>query len=157
MKIKRAVMGLAVCSFTWMMAGCGDDNDNTEAAMVDKAKLVEQEGKSNDGPQSTTDLTAEPVAQGEVREASDKKQVTLTGAIFYKELEGGFYAFITDDGGRYTLHGLDSVFQKNGLRVEITGLPKPDMMTITQFGTVLEVIHVEVLDASKVIEHNPTH
>jgi hypothetical protein len=157
MKVKQTFMSLVVCSLMWTLAGCGDDNENVEATMPDKPKLVEQEPTENERAKGVTDLAAKPIAQGDVHEASHKKQVTLTGAIFYKEIEGGFYAFVSDDGDRYTLHGLDEVFQKNGLVVEITGLPKPDLMTTTQFGTVLKVLNVEVLDTSKVIGNPATH
>ncbi|NDV91038.1 ribose-phosphate pyrophosphokinase [Alteromonas sp. 345S023] len=157
MKIKHALMGVAVCSLTWTLTGCGEDNENVEDTMTDKPTIVEQESTEDERVKAVTDLAAEPIAQGEVRDASHKKQVTLTGAIFYKEVEGGFYAFVSDEGERYTLHGLDEVFQKNGLVVEITGLPNPDLMTTTQFGTVLKVLNVEVLDTSKVIEGHATH
>ncbi|WP_338517054.1 hypothetical protein [Alteromonas gracilis] len=87
----------------------------------------------------------------------EKNEVTLTGSIIYKDLEGGFFAFIAENGDRYTLHGLDESHQRNGLIVEVNGVTKPDVMTFTQFGTVLQVKDIKVLDSSKVIENKPTH
>ena len=102
------------------------------------------------------ELVAEPVTQAEAVEDNAKGEVTMKGSIIYKDLEGGFYAFIAENGDRYTLHGLDETYQKNGLVVEVKGTPKPDMMTFTQFGTVLQVSSVKVLDTSKVIDNLQT-
>jgi len=38
-----------------------------------------------------------------------------------------------------------------------TGMPMPDLMTITQYGTVLKVDSVEILDASRVIGNASSH
>ena len=102
------------------------------------------------------ELIAEPVTQAEAIEDNTKGEMTMKGSIIYKDLEGGFYAFIAEKGDRYTLHGLDETYQKNGLIVEVKGTPKPDMMTFTQFGTVLQVSSVKVLDTSKVIDNLQT-
>jgi hypothetical protein len=96
------------------------------------------------------------MTQAEAKEVSVNDSVTLKGSIIYKELEGGFFAFITESGDRFTLHGLDEDYHQNGLIVEIEGVTKPEMMTITQFGTVLEVLNVKVLDTSKVINRVET-
>ena len=119
--------------------------------MTDKKEQSQQ--NSEDLPK---ELVAEPVTQAEAVEADAKGEVTMKGSIFYEDLEGGFYAFIAENGDRYTLHGLDETYQKNGLIVEVKGTPKPDLMTFTQFGTVLQVTSVKVLDTSKVIDSLPT-
>jgi hypothetical protein len=41
--------------------------------------------------------------------------------------------------------------------VKVTGMPMPDVMTITQYGTVLQVKSVEILDASRVIGNASSH
>ena len=119
--------------------------------MVDKEKQMESKTES-----MPKELVAEPVTQAEAVEDSVKGEVSMKGSIIYKDLEGGFYAFIAENGDRYTLHGLDETYQKNGLVVEVEGTPKPDMMTFTQFGTVLQVSSVKVLDTSKVIDNLQT-
>ena len=120
--------------------------------MVDKKEELQ-----NSEDNLPKELIAEPVTQAEALENNAKGEVTMKGSIVFKDLEGGFYAFIAENGGRYTLHGLDETYQKNGLIVEVKGTPKPDMMTFTQFGTVLEVSGVKVLDTSKVIDNVQTH
>jgi len=142
------------------VTGCseGDDTANqTEleqqgTAMKDKSSTLQ----ANENASVPKELVAEPVTQAEAVENSAKGEVTMNGSIIYKDLEGGFFAFIAENGDRYTLHGLDETYQKNGLIVEVTGTPKPDMITFTQFGTVLVVSEVKVLDTSKVIDNLQT-
>ena len=141
-------------------AGCSGDDDSVKQADLEK-QGTEMKDKSstvqaNDKASMPKELVAEPVTQAEAVEDNAKGEVTMKGSIIYKDLEGGFYAFIAENGDRYTLHGLDETYQKNGLIVEVKGTPKPDMMTFTQFGTVLQVSSVKVLDTSKVIDNLQT-
>jgi hypothetical protein len=72
--------------------------------------------------------------------------VSIKGQIVFNEFEGGFYGFIADDGSKYTPMQMDKAHQRDGLIVEITGQLMPNMMTITQYGTVLKVNSVKVID-----------
>ena len=153
MKIKtykaKAPFTLLILAAALNISACTEDDKKVESTMYEKeGPKTEKMKAQEDAP---TELKAEPVTQAEAVEASIKESVTLKGSIIYKELEGGFFAFITESGDRFTLHGLDEDYHQNGLIVEIEGVTKPEMMTITQFGTVLEVREVKVLDASKVI------
>ncbi|WP_334018555.1 ribose-phosphate pyrophosphokinase [Alteromonas sp. S015] len=133
------------------LIACSSEEESQDVTMVDKEKQIHSETES-----MPKELVAEPVTQAEAIEDNAKGEVTMKGSIIYKDLEGGFYAFISENGDRYTLHGLDETYQKNGLVVEVKGTPKPDMMTFTQFGTVLQVTNVKVLDTSKVIDNLQT-
>ncbi len=139
--------------FTSVLAlvACSEEEANKDVTMVDKEKQMDTKAES-----MPKELVAEPVTQAEAIEENVKGEVSMKGSIIYKDLEGGFYAFIAENGDRYTLHGLDETYQKNGLVVEVEGTPKPDMMTFTQFGTVLQVSSVKVLDTSKVIDNLQT-
>jgi len=153
MKIKtykaKAPFTLLILAAALNISACTEDDKKVESTMYEKeGPKTEKMKAQEDAP---TELKAEPVTQAEAVEASIKESVTLKGSIIYKELEGGFFAFITESGDRFTLHGLDEDYHQNGLIVEIEGVTKPEMMTITQFGTVLEVQNVKVLDTSKVI------
>ncbi|GFD80088.1 hypothetical protein KUL118_29500 [Tenacibaculum sp. KUL118] len=150
MKNNRLKLALMFTSALTLIA-CSSDEENKDVTMVDKEKQIQSEAES-----VPKELVAEPVTQAEAVEENVKGEVTMTGSIIYKDLEGGFYAFIAEDGGRFTLHGLDETYQKNGLIVEVKGTPKPEMMTITQFGTVLQISSVKVLDTSKVIDNLQT-
>ncbi|WP_147291801.1 hypothetical protein [Alteromonas aestuariivivens] len=81
---------------------------------------------------------------------SQTQAETLTGTIVYKTMEGGFYAFEAENGKHYTLQGLDNSYRRNGLKVMITGMALPDVMTFTQYGTVFKITSIEVLDDSQV-------
>ncbi len=142
----------AAVSIWLLLSGCSEDSQSPENTQSpNNADLVEPE------------TTPHPLAKdsekalGVVGKAKEEKHVKLTGTIIYKDIEGGFYAFISDNGDRYTLHGLDEAFQQNGLIVEVEGVAAPDMMTFTQFGTVLKVSNVKVLDASRIIDNAQTH
>jgi uncharacterized protein YdeI (BOF family) len=153
MKIKtykaKAPFTLLILAAALNISACTEDDKKVESTMYEKeGPKTEKMKAQEDAP---TELEAEPVTQAEAKEVSVNDSVTLKGSIIYKELEGGFFAFITESGDRFTLHGLDEDYHQNGLIVEIEGVTKPEMMTITQFGTVLEVREVKVLDASKVI------
>ena len=128
MKTNRLNLVLILTSMT-LLGACAEEEKKENLAMTDKKEQIQQ--NSEDLPK---ELVAEPVTQAEAVEADAKGEVTMKGSIFYKDLEGGFYAFI----------------------VEVKGTPKPDLMTFTQFGTVLQVTSVKVLDTSKVIDSLPT-
>lgn len=151
MKINRLKLVLILTSIT-LLAACAEEEQKKDITMVDK----KEELQSSEG-NLPKELKAEPVTQAETVENTVEGEVTIKGSIIFKDLEGGFYAFIAEDGGRYTLHGLDKAYQKNGLIVEVKGTPKPNMMTFTQFGTVFQVSDVKVLDTSKVIGNERTH
>ena len=151
MKTHRLKLALMFTSVLTLVA-CSEEEANKDVTMVNKEKKMETKAES-----MPKELVAEPVTQAEAVKENAKGGVSMKGSIIYKDLEGGFYAFIAENGDRYTLHGLDETYQKNGLIVEIKGTPKPDLMTFTQFGTVLQVSSVKVLDTSKVIDNLQTH
>ncbi|MDC8830557.1 hypothetical protein [Alteromonas gilva] len=72
------------------------------------------------------------------------------GTIVYKSIEGGFFALITDDNQRYTLRKLPAEYRLDGAVVEVVGSINHDMLTVTQFGELLEVESVTVIDKSHV-------
>lgn len=150
MKISSLCL-ITVATSALLLSGCNNKEENGDATVADKKEM-----QSNAESAKPKVLEAEPVKQSAAIESSKTQSVTLTGSIIYKELEGGFYAFIAENGDRYTLHGLDETYQKNGLIVEVNGVTKPDVMTFTQFGTVLQVNTIKVLDTSKVIDNIQT-
>ena len=150
MTTHRLKLALIFTSVLTLVA-CSEEEANKDVTMVDKEKQMDTKAES-----MPKELVAEPVTHAEAVEENVKGEVSMKGSIIYKDLEGGFYAFIAENGDRYTLHGLDETYQKNGLVVEVKGTPKPDMMTFTQFGTVLQVSSVKVLDTSKVIDNLQT-
>jgi uncharacterized protein YdeI (BOF family) len=150
----KAPYTLLILAAALSISACTEEDKKVESTMYEKEDAKTDKIKAQEN--SPTELKAEPMTQAEAKEVSVNDSVTLKGSIIYKELEGGFFAFITESGDRFTLHGLDEDYHQNGLIVEIEGVTKPEMMTITQFGTVLEVLNVKVLDTSKVINRVET-
>ncbi|NDW15017.1 ribose-phosphate pyrophosphokinase [Alteromonas genovensis] len=150
----KAPYTLLILAAALSISACTEEDKKVESTMYEKEDAKTDKIKAQEN--APTELKAEPMTQAEAKEVSVNDSVTLKGSIIYKELEGGFFAFITESGDRFTLHGLDEDYHQNGLIVEIEGVTKPEMMTITQFGTVLEVLNVKVLDTSKVINRVET-
>ena len=108
MKTHQLKLALIITSALALVA-CSQEESNKDVTMVDKEKQMESKTES-----MPKELVAEPVTQAEAVEDSVKGEVSMKGSIIYKDLEGGFYAFIAENGDRYTLHGLDETYQKNG-------------------------------------------
>ncbi|AFY96647.1 hypothetical protein [Chamaesiphon minutus] len=69
--------------------------------------------------------------------------VNLTGTIKKLALSGTCYQLAADNGKKYELMGK---FPKiDGTRVQISGVPKTDMVTICQVGQPLQVKTVKVI------------
>lgn len=117
---------------------------NAQISNEETAKSVEDDAMKK-GPIPKDSLQQSPAT---------KASMELTGTIVYKNFEGGFFAFISADGGRYTLRNLAAEYKKNGLKIAVTGHVRSDIMTYTQFGEVFEVTKVKVLDRSGV---TPAH
>jgi len=62
-----------------------------------------------------------------------------TGQIEFLDIEGGVWVLTTPEGDHYSLFRAPKELLQEGLEVEITGQIKPDMVTATQVGEVLEV------------------
>ena len=141
--MKQRILAIfSVCALIAALGACSNENNNNDT--MDTTMTNKSLQQNSESSNHTTEKTA--------IQTKNENEVTLTGTIMYKQIEGGFYAFIAKNGDKYTLQGLDKAFQKNGLIVTITGITKPDLMTTTQYGIVLQVKDVKVLDSSKVIK-----
>ncbi len=141
---------IALIAVPFFLVGCNEkaSEDIDETATSSAPTGIEA---------TPAEQTIAPV-ETEKSDTSGMAETTLVGTIIYKAIEGGFFAFIDESGAHYTLHNLEAVHKKDGLIVRISGTPQPDMMTITQFGTVFKVSNVEVLDdsaAKTIIQNNP--
>ena len=66
--------------------------------------------------------------------------ITARGMIERRLVGLGAWAFVTEDGKTYQiLKNTDPNLLQSGLKVEITGKLRPDMVTNAMIGTVLEV------------------
>ena len=62
-----------------------------------------------------------------------------TGKMEMKGFGFGVWALVTDDGTTYELKDYPSELEEDGLRVEIEGNIREDVMTMAMIGKVLEV------------------
>jgi len=120
--------------------------------------LAACEANKNEGTAETgSPVSSMPLAESAASETKPKVRPKVTestqthvGFIVYKAFEGGFYAFENNQGKRFTLLGLEKQFRRNGLKVQIKGVPQPDVMTTTQFGIPFRLSNITVLDDSGV-------
>ena len=94
---------------------------------------------------------AEPI---EKEQTMQSKSQEISGTLIYKNLEGGFYGFDSDNGKKYTLRNLAPEFKKNGIKLQVSGRVRNDIMTFTQYGDVFDVENVNVLDESGIKPKN---
>lgn len=85
------------------------------------------------------DLAVPPALAAPVKSPT----TTVQGVIKLVRVEGGCYQLIAADGSKYELIG--KFPKQNGLRVQVRGVLKPDMMTICQVGKPFQVLKVKVL------------
>ena len=62
-----------------------------------------------------------------------------TGKMEMKGFGFGVWALVTDDGTTYELKDYPSELEEDGLKVEIEGNIREDVMTMAMIGKVLEV------------------
>jgi hypothetical protein len=65
--------------------------------------------------------------------------MTVIGTIEKKGFGFGTWALVTDDGTTYELKDPVSALQKEGLKVEVKGKIREDVMTLAMIGPVLEI------------------
>lgn len=65
--------------------------------------------------------------------------MTVVGTIEKKGFGFGTWALVTDDGTTYELKDAPAELQQSGLKVEVTGKIREDVMTMAMIGAVLEV------------------
>lgn len=118
---------------------------------------TEQEAQANNPKSANTSTDSvylsakQQVNKSELLEAqnmADKNTISVSGRIEYKSFEGGFYAFVADDGRQFTPTGLAPEYRQHGLPITLKGVPMPDVITTTQFGVVFKVESVVKVEES---------
>lgn len=137
-KLKVSILFLMGLSIT----ACGASNSNTAS----EQETASAEKTIDNASQNEMMVTKQDINK-------DKKaanMMTLQGQIVYQTMEGGFFSFIADDGSKYTPMQLPTAHQRHGLIVELKAEVLHDVITTTQFGQVIKVLEVKVVDESKV-------
>jgi hypothetical protein len=73
-------------------------------------------------------------------------EMKIIGTIAKKGFGFGTWALVTEDSTTYELKDPSSELQQEGIKVEITGKIREDIMTIAMIGAVLEVESFKLLD-----------
>ncbi|GGD63554.1 hypothetical protein [Lacimicrobium alkaliphilum] len=90
-------------------------------------------------------------------QAPGKDTIRFTAEVVFKDLEGGFFALIGKDGSKYQPMGLALEFRRHGLIVEVEAEKVTDMVTYQQFGTLIRIINISIVDESGVRSSGNTH
>ncbi|MGQ9706430.1 MAG: hypothetical protein ACUVWP_05435 [bacterium] len=78
-------------------------------------------------------------------EKTEEGIITFTGTIIYNPIEGGFYGITSDDGNNYEPINLDDKFKVEGLKVKVKAIQKTDWVSISMWGTIIEILKIEKL------------
>jgi hypothetical protein len=120
---------------TAVLSGCSSENtDKTEN--TPEENVIEQ--TLSNGMQKSPSDTAE--------------LLVLKGQVLFQQMEGGFFGFIDEDGNKYTPIGMNKTDLRHGLVIQLRGKLLPNVLTSTQFGEVINVESVVILDESNALE-----
>ena len=71
--------------------------------------------------------------------------IQVTGVIEYQEIGTGTWALVSETGEIYELKDAPSALTKSGLKAQVEGEIRDDVMTLAAIGPVLEVVSFEAL------------
>lgn len=144
-----------------LLSGC-DEKAEKEESTLNASTGMSQDNQSDpsddkntlESATSANDKVTELRLSNDMQElSSDKsKLLRLKGQVLFQEFEGGFFGFIDENGNKYTPIGMDKKHLRHGLVIEISGRVISDMITTTQFGEVIKVESVSIIDESNAAE-----
>ena len=67
-----------------------------------------------------------------------------SGTITYLDFEGGFYGIITEDNTKLLPVNLDEAYWIDGKKIHFNYTEKPDMMSIHQWGILVEISGIDL-------------
>lgn len=128
---------LTVCLIT----ACGTSQNSSDEAPAEF-----------DASKTSSNITTKALAENDTinKGQQDKNKMTLTGQVLYQDFEGGFYGFIAKNGDKYQPIGLGKAYRQHGLVIQIEAHEMPDMASTQQFGKIIKVLSVKVIDDTKV-------
>jgi hypothetical protein len=134
------------------LSGCSTEKTDKDESMDSSARQLSQTNQQ----ESTADLNATKdlkLSNNMQKISQDTSELlVLEGQILFQQMEGGFFGFIDESGNKYTPIGMDKANLRHGLVIQLTGKLLPNMITTTQFGQVIKVESVMILDESKAQE-----
>jgi hypothetical protein len=92
------------------------------------------------------------LSNGMQKVSSDAPELLiLKGQVLFQQIEGGFFGFIDENGNKYTPIGMKKANLRHGLVIQLSGKLLPNMLTTTQFGEVIKVESIVILDESNAL------
>ncbi|WP_341503796.1 hypothetical protein [Gallaecimonas sp. GXIMD4217] len=110
-------------------------------------------GCSQAGGLPTPGTDAKPVPTAKMTQSIISGQ----GEIRLLPMEGGFYGIVAEDGRHWLPLGLPPEFRRPGLKVRFSGEPKPEVLTIQQWGTPLRITEISPLPGQQPGGRDGTH
>lgn len=111
-------------------------------------------GCADKSQNSQSEDLAQPAPSAKIVEVNPKElannMITVTGTIIFKNIEGGILGLDGNDGHKYTPRNLKPEYRRPGLVLEITGTINEDLLSYKQYGQMIEVKSVKIIDDSNV-------
>jgi len=107
---------------------CKGEGNQKESSKTDKEGTSKESVKEEETPTENPDI------------------ISLTGTIVFKDIEGGFYGIVGDDGKNYEPTNLSDEFKKDGLKVKFIAKLHPDWASISMFGMIMELLKIEKVE-----------
>ena len=76
---------------------------------------------------------------------NQQNTISGNGTVTFVNQQGGFYGVIADTGINYDPINMDRNLEQDGLRVEIQGTVRSDVVNTHQWGTMLQLTNIEKL------------
>ena len=122
---------LAITTVMSLFSGCSKQPESDSRTKDDSAQ------------QQVISAADNPVKAVEEKYLAAQKKV-ITATVTYIDLEGGFYGLVTQDGERYLPTNLAVEQQTDGTILTFKTKAVTDVMTIQQWGTLVELYDVTV-------------
>jgi len=100
-------------------------------------------------PQVAVEKANKPIVSMKQEIKMEVKQEWQQATVHFKNLEGGFYGFITKSGTKLLPLNLDKAYRMHGAVVKFKGEVKKGMRTIQQWGTPFQISQIELIKAGQ--------
>ena len=85
---------------------------------------------------------------GVAAEERSDDMLRFEGKVVHLDFEGGFWGLVSRDGQNYDPGGVPPEFQVENLPVRVTAKRRSGMVSFRMWGTLIEIVQIERLDAS---------
>ena len=140
---------LAISTLILLFSGCSKQPEPDNQTQEDSTQ------------QQASNTTDNPVKAVEEKFLEAQKKV-ITARVTFIDLEGGFYGLVTQDGEQYLPTNLAAEYQTDGTILTFKTKAVTDVMTIQQWGTLVELYDVSAkqlaanseLQSLQLVAHN---